>query len=94
MSVPTKIHKAVGLARAAGVLETVCWCPGSVLLARIHGDSEARTHEATVLPTVLAGAIARVDPASPPNGGAITWRHLLDAMEDLAEVWPWWTVTP
>lgn len=89
MTIPTELYRAVTSARAAGLLETVCWCPRGVLLARLRGDDVAVYHAPQEIPAYLAGAIARTT-----GRRDLPWRYLLDAMEDLAEVWPWTMVEP
>lgn len=84
--VPVELNKAVGLARAAGVLLAFNWSHSGRLLARAHDEETLGLVDAAKVPAYLAGAIAR----APKSGPA--WLALLDAMEDLAALVPWWEV--
>lgn len=88
-SMPSELHTAIRLAKGAGLLITASWAHSGNLMARAHDEEQLRVYEPAAVPAYLAGAIARTT-----GRRDLPWRYLLDAMEDLAEVWPWTMVEP
>lgn len=89
MTVPAELYRAVDSARGAGLLITAGWAHSGNLMARAHDEEQLRVYKPAAVPAYLAGAIARTT-----GRRDLPWQYLLDAMEDLAEVWPWTMVEP
>ena len=86
------LRTALREAAACGIAFSECAeGPGCLLIYLDGSKHSTRPGEAVAIP---ARRISRV---TPPDGTDraqwLRWHRLLDAMEDLAEAWPWWAVT-
>ncbi|MBK9073247.1 MAG: hypothetical protein IPL79_19940 [Myxococcales bacterium] len=93
MTAPAELRRAVTLARGLGILRAVIWRPEDEgVFLRLPEEPAGCLRSVEEVPALLAAAIARTPPTgseSPRNRD-----YLLDTMEDLAALVPWWEVKP